>query len=256
VAGVSDIGRYKTKVMADRIRDKNPYAKVETYEIKITWENQDLLHSLIRRCDVAVGSLDDRSGRLILNKICVDESTQLIIPGVFRRAYGCQILFVREPRVTPCYNCFLTILPQMEGDQEVSSPERARRDAYTDRPIAIEPGLSIDIAPVVTMTAKLLVTELLKNKPTTMRSLEEDLIAPWWMYLNRREAGTEFEQLESLGFNVGDGPHILSWWGIDLERNPACPTCGDFRGEMAKRHGMGGKTPSIPERNLTNDFER
>ena len=101
------------------------------------------------------------------------------------------------------------------------------------------------------MTAKLLITELLKNKPTTMRSLEVDLIAPWWMYLNRREAGTEFEQLEPLGFNVGDGPHILSWWGIDLDRNPGCPSCGDYVGQETKKYGIGGKIPSISGRGLT-----
>jgi hypothetical protein len=144
----------------------------------------------------------------------------------------------------------------MDEDREISSPEGAQWGAYTDRPVPIEPGLSIDIMPVITMSAKLIVTELLKNKPTTMRSLEADLIAPWWMYLNRREAGTEFEHLEPLGFNVGDGPHILSWWGIDLERNPACPTCGDFRGETAKRHGIGGNTPSTSGGKLDDGIER
>jgi molybdopterin/thiamine biosynthesis adenylyltransferase len=256
VAGISDIGRYKTKVMADRIRNKNPHAEVETYEIKIARENQEMLRGLARRCDVGVGSLDDQEGRLIFNKVCVDENTQLIIPGVSRRAHSCQILFVRKPRVTPCYNCFLTILPQIESDREISSPEQAQKFAYSDRPVPIEPGLSIDIAPVVTMSAKLIVTELLKNKPTTMRSLEEDLIAPLWMYLNRREIGTEFEKLEPLGFNVGDGPHILSWWGIDLERNPACPTCGDFVGEMARMYGVAGNAPTFFATKVADDVRK
>ncbi len=256
VAGIDDIGRYKTMVMADHIHNKNPYAQVETHETEITWENRDILAQCIRRSDIVVAAIDDRDGRLNVNKGCVEEHTPLLVPGVFRRAHGCQILFMRKPRVTPCYNCFVTILPQMEADREISSPEQARRYAYSDRPVPIEPGLSVDISAVVTMSAKLLITELLRNKPTTMRSLEEDLIAPWWMYLNRREVGTEFEKLEPLGFNVGDAPHILSWWGIDLQRNPACPTCGDFIGETTKKYGIAGGNPPASRRERANGSDR
>jgi len=238
MAGISDIGRYKTLFMAERILNKNPYAHVEPYQIRAFKKNEELIRSLVKQCDVAVGSLDDRKDRLFLNRLCVEENKQLIIPGVGQRAHDCQILFVKEPRVTPCYNCFVTFLPQMDEDREISSPEQAQKIAYADKDVPIEPGLSIDIMPVVTMSAKLIVTELLKNKPNTMKSLEEDLIAPWWMYLNRREVGTDFEKLKPLGFNIGDGPHILSWWGIDLERNPACPTCGDYVGEMTKKYGI------------------
>ena len=238
VAGLCDIGRYKTRFMAERIRNRNPYAKTETHEVKIAWETEELVRQRVRKSDIVIGAVDDSLARTILNKVCVAERKPLIIPGVFRRAYGCQILFVREPGVTPCYNCFLMTLPQMEENREISSPEQAQRTAYSDRPVAVEPGLSVDIAPAVTMTAKLVTTHLLKGKPTTMRSLEEDLTAPWYMYLNRREAGTDFERLEPLGFKVGDAPHILSWWGIDLKRNPACPVCGDYVGEMAKRYGI------------------
>ncbi|MFH1418877.1 MAG: ThiF family adenylyltransferase [Planctomycetota bacterium] len=42
MAGISDVGRYKTKAMADMIREKNPYAHVHTWETKVCWENIDL----------------------------------------------------------------------------------------------------------------------------------------------------------------------------------------------------------------------
>jgi hypothetical protein len=109
------------------------------------------------------------------------------------------------------------------------------RVAYSDRPTPIEPGLSIDIDPISQMTAKVALQELLRGLPTTLRSLDEDLEANWYLWLNRREVGTSFESLEFLGFGV-DGMRILRWCGIRCERDPACPVCGNHApalGEMA-----------------------
>jgi len=87
------------------------------------------------------------------------------------------------------------------------------------------------------MCLKLCINELLKGKPTTMRSLDEDLIAPWYIYLNRREG--PYEELKPLGFNVGDGMHILAWYGIDLKPNPGCPVCGgNHINEMSRNYGV------------------
>ena len=233
--GISDIGRYKTKVAAQKILDKNPYAKVETHETKITWKRFKFLRELIRRSDIVIGSVDNREPRLILNKLCIEENKPLILMGAFHRAYGLQILFVKKPG--PCYQCFLMSLPEEAKKREMSSLGQRQRIAYADRPVPKpEPGLAVDIAPMNIMTAKLCINELLKGKPTTMGSLYKDLIAPWLIYLNRREG--PYEKLKPLAFNVGDGMHILSWYGIELERNKACPACGNYVGEMSKAHDI------------------
>ncbi|NIN70054.1 MAG: ThiF family adenylyltransferase, partial [Anaerolineae bacterium] len=80
------------------------------------------------------------------------------------------------------------------------------------------PGLSTDIAPISIMVVKLVIQELLKGTETTLRSLEDDLIAPWYMWLNRREPGTQYENLEPLEFNIS-GMNILRWYGIDVTRH-------------------------------------
>jgi hypothetical protein len=54
---------------------------------------------------------------------------------------------------------------------------------------------------------------------------------------NRREQGTEYEQLKPLEFNVG-GFHILWWYGIDYPRDPACPCCGNFVESVAAQEGI------------------
>jgi hypothetical protein len=118
-------------------------------------------------------------------------------------------------------------LPDRARDQEISNPEQATGIAYSDRPVAIEPGLSTDIAPVSIMTVKLIIQEFVKGTETTLRSLDEDLVAPWYLWLNRREPGTQYQKLGPLEFNV-DGIRVLRWYGIDMKPDPACPVCGNF----------------------------
>ncbi len=236
LGGLSDVGRYKTKLMAEKLRDKNPYAEIETHEIKIDWETEDVVRGLVGGSDLTICAVDDHVGRIVLNKVCVEQEKPLIIAGAFRRAYGGQILFI-EPGRTPCYQCFIQAVPEKLSDREISSPEQAERYAYSDRPVPIEPGLSTDIAPISLMVVKLAIQYLLRDKPTTLRSLDEDLIAPWYLWINRRESGTDYEQLEPLEFNV-DGLHVLRWYGIEMKRDPACPCCGDFLGEITRKEGL------------------
>lgn len=226
VAGLSDVGRYKTKVMAERIRDKNPYADVETHEVKICKETEGLLRELVRKVDLGICAVDDPDARLIWNRIFVEENKPYIMAATFRRAYGGQVLFVR-PGKTLCYQCFLMGLPEAARDREISSAVQARRYAYSDRPVAIEPGLSNDIAPISQMVVKLAIQFLLAGKSSTLGPLDEDLTAPWYLWLNRREAGTQYESLPPLTGGM-DGMSILRWYGIPREPDPACPCCGDF----------------------------
>lgn len=234
--GLSDVGRFKTKITAHRIEEINPYANIRTFEERVCWENFEKMRGIVTQSDVVVCCTDDRESRRIINRLCVEEEKVLIIAGAFRRAYGGQVLRVR-PGNTPCYQCFLMLLPEQAGDEEVTEVDQAELLGYTDRLVPIEPGLSTDIAPISIMTAKIVIQELLKNTETTIRSLDEDLCAPWYLWLNRREKGTQYEILEPMEFNVG-GMHILRWYGIDLKRHPGCPVCGDFLGEIGRHYNL------------------
>jgi len=230
VSSISHVGRYKTHSMTDLIKGKNPYAVVRTWEEPVSWDNIDTVRKIIIRADVVICAVDQRAPKLIINRVCVEENTPCIFAGAFRRAYGGQIHFVR-PNQTLCYQCFLMLLPDQANDQEIGSQQLAEGLAYTDRPVAIEPGLSNDIAPISQMVVKLVIQELLKGSPSTLRSLDEDLVAPWYLWLNRREVDSPYADLEPLEFNI-DGMHVLRWYGIAVEPHPACPVCGDFEGQM------------------------
>jgi len=225
LAGLSHVGRFKTKVIRDQILDKNPYASVTTHETKVTWSNMEDLREIVRQADLVICATDSRGSRAVINKACTDENRTLIMAGAFRRAFGGQVLRIR-PRLSPCYQCFLEALPEESRNQEISSSTSSAEIAYSDQPVPVEPGLSTDIAPISMLVVKLAIQELLQGKATTLRSLDEDLTAPWYLWLNRREAETDFAQLKPLGCEI-DGMHVLRWYGVAIDRNDACPTCGD-----------------------------
>ena len=233
VARLSDVGRFKTKVLAELIREKNPYANVRTLEKKVSWDNIEEVREFINQAAVVLCCTDNKPSKLILNRLCVEENTPLIIAGAFRRAYGGQVLRIK-PGESMCYQCFLMMLPEQANDEEISSREHAQELAYTDRPVDIEPGLSNDIAPISTMVVKLLIQELLKDSNTTLRSLDEDLVAPMYLWLNRRDADTQFANIEPLEYNINTFT-ILRWYGIDVKRHPGCPVCGNFEKHMAEQ---------------------
>jgi molybdopterin/thiamine biosynthesis adenylyltransferase len=236
VAGLCDVGRRKTMVVRDAIRDKNPAAIVETFDRKVGWDTKDLVDRLVRRSDLVICAADTREARLILNLACIKNSKPLIVTGAFRRAYGGQVLVV-HPGSGPCYQCFLMNLSQDERERPARPVEWTEPVAYSDRPVPIEPGLSNDIAPISHMIVKLSLQHLLQGRPTTLQSLDEYLVAPWYLWLNRRETRTCYEQLEPLGFGT-NGMRILRWYGIAMQRNPACPVCGNYVDAASQAEGV------------------
>lgn len=230
VCGFSDLGRYKTKAVRDLILQKNPNASVTTAESNIRWEQHDELCILVRQADLVLCCTDDRASRQQTNIACLAEGRTAIYGGTFRRAYGGHVLRV-VPGKTLCYQCFLDLCEEKDLDREIPDSATAERYAYSDRPVDIEPGLSSDIAPIANFCVKLGLLELLKDQQTTLSPLFEDLPLPWYQWLNRREAGTDYEALPPLDSGA-DALRILAWYGIEVERNPFCPACGDFAGRF------------------------
>lgn len=222
--GLRDVGRLKTNAVRDLVLDRNPDAQVTTLDLRISSETMDELAAAVAGVDLVVCATDNRESRLLVNRMCVLGSLPALFAGVFRRAYGGQVLRYL-PGLSPCYQCFVSALPVMAGDHEVASAEQAQRIAYTDRPVAVEPGLATDIAPIALLMAKLAVQELLSGRQTSLSSLDEDLVAPLYLWLNRREADTGYEGWAPMGIGV-DETSVLRWYGIGLSRAEDCPACG------------------------------
>jgi molybdopterin/thiamine biosynthesis adenylyltransferase len=234
--GISQVGRFKVNVVADLIHDKNPDAKVSTYTLDLTFSNQDQIRQLVAEYDVVICGTDNRASKLLVNHLCVDANVPAIYGGAFRRAYGGQVLRVR-PRISPCHQCFVAAMPDEASNVEVSSASDAADIAYSDQPVAVEPGLSLDVLPIANMVAKLALSELLTDKPTTLRALDRDYDAPWYLWLNRPEAGTPYADWPPLS-ESSDEMTINRWYGIYFDRDEGCPTCGNFISNLAASYGL------------------
>lgn len=226
VCGISDLGRYKTKAVKQMMLDKNPYADITTIESAVDWDTYDSVSQLLKDVDLVICATDNRQSKMTINRICIDNNKVCFYGGAFRRAYGGQVLRV-IPHKTLCFQCFLDALPQQANDTEISSTRQADNVQYSDEIVPIEPGLSVDIAPISTLIAKLSILELLKDQEHTLKSLYKDFQADFYLWINRRECGTGYEQLQPLEYNV-DGMHIMRWYGINIERFKYCPVCGEI----------------------------
>jgi molybdopterin/thiamine biosynthesis adenylyltransferase len=236
IAPVSYVGRYKTRAVADILREKNPFIDVKCFEFEVSRKTKELVREIVRQADVVVCALDEPPARRVINEVCVEEGKACVYGGLRSRAYGGQVLFV-EPGKSPCLACYEAEMPESAADRRISRPERAKSYTYSDLPVPVEPGLALDIKPIALMMTKLVLQYLLRGKETTLRSLDEDLVASLYIWFSRRQPGTLFARLVPLGFEMS-GMHILSWYGIPLERRSDCPVCGDFVGRTAERYGI------------------
>jgi len=230
--GVNDLGRLKTIAMRDAILEKNPYAEITTVEIDITEEPQRCSEALAT-VDLIIAASDNDRSRFQLNELALKYDTPAIFGRALTRAAGGDILRVR-PKNGPCYNCLYsqnirqTSDNKAGTDEELKSVKQVKKmlpDYTSDEEIEaiIQVGLSSDIAPISNMMVKLALVELSKGLESGIKSLEEDLVADFYIWANRREA--TYEGWEPMEYNFNK-PTILRWYGAKVERDPKCMVCG------------------------------
>jgi molybdopterin/thiamine biosynthesis adenylyltransferase len=248
--GISQVGRYKVNAVRDLILEKNPEADVSVHAVALHYENQEQIRGLVERADIVVCGTDNRPSKLLVNKLCVETGTSAVYGGAFRRAYGGQVFRVR-PKQSPCHQCFISAMPEEASDVEISTASDAEAVAYSDRPVAVEPGLSLDVLPIANLAAKLAMLELLAGEDSSLNALSQDFSAPWYLWLNRPEPGTQYASMPPLS-DSADEMTIQRWYGIELARDEACPTCGDFLSALASEYGLdfgaSGELPDLPGR--------
>ncbi len=245
--GISQVGRLKVNVVRDLIMEKNPKARVEVRDAELAYANKDEVSELVRVADLVICGTDNRPSKLLINELCVAANVTAVYGGAFRRAYGGQIFRVR-PRLSPCHQCFVAAMPDEASDVEIASASDASEFAYSDRPVAIEPGLSLDVLPIANMLAKLALLELVADKSSSLNMLRRDFDASWYLWLNRPEPGTQYADMPPLS-ESSDEMTINRWYGIYFDRDEACPVCGDFVASLASSYGLDPSLlPALPDK--------
>jgi len=223
--GLSDVGRLKVNAMRDLILDHNPAADISVSTERLTGESRRNVQEQIDTAGVSlvIGATDNRESRLLTNRMCLMSKMPLILGGVYRRAYGGIVQRV-IPDLTACYQCYVQALPNQAADYEISSETAAAAVAYSDRPVIPQPGLSSDIVPIALLMAKLALLELTAGRSPAFAALGQDLVAPLYQWINRRETDTDYADLAPLATTV-DQMTVLRWYGIMLPRLEDCAAC-------------------------------
>lgn len=226
IATVNDIGRLKTDVVEDAIKGKNPYAAVDKYSIDLN-DNLVLLGKEVRKADIVVCATDNNRSRFVLSGILKEEGKVGIFGRAITRAEGGDVFRYRPGG--PCYSCLIG--KGFSNEEEISDLQAARREgripAYVsqeDAEAMVQVGLSSDILPICNLMVKLVLVELSKGKDSGISSLEDELTYDYYIWANRRDRHyANWKPFQA----AGQGPTILKWYGVRVEKDPNCPLCGE-----------------------------
>jgi len=224
--GIGDLGRHKTKAVRDLLYGKNPYVNVTTAEYDIN-QSLEQTHRLLKDCDMIIAATDNNRSRFNLNSIALQYKIPAIFGRALTRAAGGDVLRVR-PYEGPCLGCVFTQGFLASRQEELSQFRQAREDAPdyvsdAEVNVTIQVGLSSDIAPISNMVVKLALLEIARGKESGIASLEEDLVADFYIWANRRERPYANWPKMEYGSRT---PSILRWYGAKWERNALCTLCG------------------------------
>jgi molybdopterin/thiamine biosynthesis adenylyltransferase len=227
--GINDLGRYKTHAIRDAILQKNPFANVSTFEININ-DHVDTLVAEIKDVDIILCLTDENQSRSRLNALAIEQKKTIIYGRAITRAEGGDVFRYTPDENKPCLACLIGNGLFNFQNEEISSQRQADRDlpAYTsaeNKAAAIQVGLSSDILPICNMIVKLTLVELSKGLNSGLASLEEDLIADYYFWANRRE--NKYRNLPKMEYKANQ-LSILRWYGVRVRKNERCLACGNI----------------------------
>jgi len=102
---VTDIGRRKAAIAAERLREMNPRVEVISVDVELDRENAA---ELVSGADVVLDCLDNLETRIALSRACMDAGMPLIHAAV---ADLTGYLSFFDPPRTACLECFQTAKP-------------------------------------------------------------------------------------------------------------------------------------------------
>ena len=227
ICGINDLGRYKTHAIRDAILLKNPFANIETFEININ-ESRKIFEEQIDNCDLILCLTDENRSREYINDLSIGLQKKVIYGRAITRAEGGDVFRYLPEKQKPCLACLIGKGLFEYKEEEISNKKQLERDlpAYTpieEKESTIQVGLSSDILPICNMIVKLTLVELSKGLNTGLSSLEEDLVADYFMWANRREK--KYKNWEKLEFRANQ-LSILRWYGVRVPKDSNCLSCG------------------------------
>lgn len=153
--GISDVGKYKTIALKERILNVNPTAEVTIETTTVELIRKEIFDAHCKEgYSVIVGCADNRTADVYANSIAVMYHVPFVSIGFWERAFAGEIFYYLPNKNMPCYKCAL-------GDGgELSQRENSNRRIYTNEEdlskVNFEPGISADIDFVTVIGIKII----------------------------------------------------------------------------------------------------
>ena len=106
----NDVGKYKVKVIKDRIKSINPFTKIITFKKKISDKN---FKSIIKNFHIIVDGSDNFKTKFLLNYYSI-KFKKILITGAISKFDGHIFTFNFKNKKEPCLKCFYQSEPSDE----------------------------------------------------------------------------------------------------------------------------------------------
>jgi molybdopterin/thiamine biosynthesis adenylyltransferase len=170
--GLADVGRRKVQAVADRIRQINPQAVVQSEHLPL----EQLDPAVIARfCGANADTLmlacaDSRRADRHASRLAAALSLPFLAIGLWERAFAGEIFYSHPGEPMPCYCCAFDGLAG-----ELSSRAEPERRFYSNETklekLHFQPGIAIDIAFVTEIGLKLALDLLNRDNPDHVHRL-------------------------------------------------------------------------------------
>ena len=232
-ATLSDCGRLKVDVLAERVIGKNPYCEITKITSDIT-QNEVLMDELLCDVDLVIVSTDNHASRTVMAKALERVKRPCVYTRCTTRAEAGDVLITRPGEC--CYNCLFTQGADDAVDDWAAAKKAGRLAAYA-RPedmkhYKVLPGISADISSITSFAARLAIWELVRDDEDNpfAEFNEEFLMFNYFLFVNRREYA--FKNSSWAPFNNSGCGKICPqrWYGAAIPRLESCSTCGVAQG--------------------------
>jgi molybdopterin/thiamine biosynthesis adenylyltransferase len=172
--GISDVGRYKTVALADRIRLINPEAVIDVQNTLVENVSPAVFDRFCGPESVIVGCADNRQGDLFTCKIAAHYNMPMVSIGFWERAFAGEVSYwIPDYKQLACYQCFTKALGDISGRESVN------RRFYTSETdlskVSFMPGISVDITFVTNIGTKIILDILNRHNQKFIPRLLDSL---------------------------------------------------------------------------------
>lgn len=150
---ITDVGKYKTDALSDRIKRIQPNAQVESIVSVLEQVPKNIFDAYCRKDNsILIGCADNREADVYANMIAATYGIPFISIGFWERAFAGEIFYYVPGKNMPCYECAI-------GSSPLSGRVESNHRFYTTQSdlekVSFEPGISIDIDFVTIVGIKL-----------------------------------------------------------------------------------------------------